>query len=201
MQPEDNFYSSSDGPFCLWTASVDGCMEIQLDGIKGIRKQSDRGLLCIWKYIWCRKERHAVYSVSLDSSSLQPTLPPLSSKPANCVWGSKRVSVPWTAPALGLPLTVPLPFFPSNTEELFIQHLVPQTFQHYPQCLCEWMQVCVADMVCTLSLLLVELHTAPYITTAAQDSCDGLEVRTCVCVLNCTHYNYDLFFFSLCQPF
>lgn len=138
---------------------------------------------------------------TLDSSSLQPTLPPLSSKPANCVWGSKRVSVPWTAPALGLPLTVPLPFFPSNTEELFIQHLVPQTFQHYPQCLCEWMQVCVADMVCTLSLLLVELHTAPYITTAAQDSCDGLEVRTCVCVLNCTHYNYDLVFFSLCQPF
>lgn len=43
------------------------------------------------------------------------------------------------------------------------------------------MQVCVADMVCTLSLLLVELHTAPYITTAAQDSCDGLEVCTCVC--------------------
>lgn len=72
MQPEDNFYSSSDGPFCLWTASVDGCMEIQLDGIKGIRKQSDRGLLCIWKYIWCRKERHAVYSVPWTAPLFSP---------------------------------------------------------------------------------------------------------------------------------
>lgn len=133
--------------------------------------------------------------ITLDSSSLQPTLPPLSHlvfEPANCFWGSERVSEPWIAPDPGLLLTLCC-FFHCSTEELFFQHLLPHTLQLSSHFLCP--SVCTRNIVCALALLLDR-------RTTALAFCDGLEV--CMCVLACECVEGDLdtaYFWAMLQCF
>lgn len=202
MQPEDNFYSSSDGPFCLWTASVDGCMEIQLDGIKGIRKQSDRGLLCIWKYIWCRKERHAVYSIPWTAPLFSPLcLRSLQNQPivSEGVRGFQYLGQlqHWDCRSLSL-----CHFFPQTQRSCLFS-------TSFPKLSSTILSVCVNECKCVCSrhgvYPVFAIGRAPY-SSINNHCCSGFlwwfrGAYVCVCVLNCTHYNYDLVFFSLCQPF